>query len=77
MTAEDLRSRQARARASVLTAVIASATVRVIAVASSLSRIIMGMSVGVEGVACITVVAETLMHQDHGALPTALWHLVD
>ena len=23
------------------------------------------------------VAAKTLMHKDHGALPTALWHLVD
>jgi len=35
------------------------------------------MPVGVEGVACVSVVAKTLMHQDRGALPTALWRLVD
>ena len=43
----------------------------------SLSWVIVGASTGVEGVVCITVVAETLMHQDHGALPTSLWLLVD
>ena len=32
---------------------------------------------GIEGVACVTVVVETLMHQDRGALPTSLWFLVD
>ena len=36
-----------------------------------------GVSVGVDGVACIMVVAETLMHWDHNALPVALWRLVD
>ena len=47
VSVEGLRSRQARAQASVLTAIIASA---------------MGTSMGVEGVMCITVAAETLMY---------------
>ena len=46
----------------VLAAVVASAMMRVIAVASSLSRIIVGTSTGVEGVTRVMVVAETLMH---------------
>ena len=46
----------------VLTIVIASATARVIATASSLSWVVMGMSVGVEGVMSVMVAAETLMH---------------
>ena len=50
---------------------------RVIAVASSLSQIIVGTSAGIEGVACIIVAAEMLMHRDRGALPAALWRLVD
>ena len=67
MSAEGLRPRQARARASVLAAIIASATTRVIVMASSLSWVIVGTSASVEGVACVTFVAETLMHRDHGA----------
>ena len=51
----------------VLVVVVAFATARVIGMASSLSRIIMGMPTSIEGVACVTVAAETLMHQDHGA----------
>ena len=77
MSAEGLRPREARARAFVLAVVVASTMTRVIATASSLSRIIVGTSTGVDGVACITVAAETVMHQDHGALPATLWHLVD
>ena len=59
---EGLRSRQVRARASVLTAFIASATTRVVATASSLPLIATGTPVGIERVARITVVVETLMH---------------
>ena len=51
--------------------------VRVIAVASPLPRIAAGMPAGIEGVARITVAAETLMHRDHGAWPTTLRRLVD
>ena len=61
----------------VLAAVVVSAMARVIAVARSLSRVIVGTPASVEGVACITVVAEMLMYQDRGTLPTALWLLVD
>ena len=50
---------------------------RVIATASYLSRIIVGTPTSVKGVACITVMAKMLMHRDRGALPTALWRLVD
>ena len=77
MSSKGLRPQQARARASVLVAVIASATTRVIAMASSLSWVIVGTSAGIEGVACVTVATETLTHQDHGMLPTSLWFLVD
>ena len=61
----------------VLATVIASTTMRVIATASSLSWIVLGMSAGVEVVTCVMVAAETLMHWDHSALPAVLWHLVD
>ena len=77
VSAEGLRPQQARARASVLVAVIASATTRVIAMASSLSWVIVGTSMGIEGVVCITVAPETLMHRNRGAWPTALRRLVD
>ena len=39
----------------------------VIATVSSLSRIIVGMSAGVEGVTRLAVAAEMLMHRDYGA----------
>ena len=45
--------------------------------AISLSWVVVGASVGVEGVACVTVVAEMLTHRDRGALPASLWLLVD
>ena len=77
MSSEGVRPRLARAWASVLAAIVASTMTRVIAAASSLSRIIVGTSAGVEGVACVMVAAETLMHRDRGAPPAALWRLVD
>ena len=72
MSVEALRPRQAGAWALDLTTIVASTMMRVIAMASSLSRIIAGTSTGIEGVACITVMAETLMHRDRGALPATL-----
>ena len=77
MLTEGLRPRQARAQALVLATIVASATMRVIVVASSLSRTIVSTSAGAEGVACVTVAAEMLMHRDHSVLPAALWCLVD
>ena len=77
MPTEGLGPWQARAQASVLAAVVASTMTRVIAMASSLSRVIVGTPTDIEGVACVSVAAETLMHQDRGALSTALWRLVD
>ena len=77
MSAKGLRPQQARARASVLAAVIASTTTRVIAASSSLSWVIVGASASVEGVVCVMVAVETLMHRDCGVLPTSLWFLVD
>ena len=49
----------------------------VVAVASSLPHIAVGMPMGVEGVTRIMVAAEMLMHWDRGALPTTWSHLVD
>ena len=65
------------ARASVFTAVVASATMRVVAVASLLPRIAAGMPADIEGVERVTVETETFMHRDHGVRPAALLHLVD
>ena len=62
VSTEGLRPRQVGAQASVLAAVVASATTRVIAVASSLSWIIMSTSTGVNGVVRVMVAAETLTH---------------
>ena len=45
--------------------------------ASLLHRITVGMPKGIKGVARVTVEAEMLMHQDHGAGPTVLLRLVD
>ena len=45
--------------------------------AKSLSWVIVGTPASIEGVACVTVAAETLMHQDRGMLSAALWCLVD
>ena len=75
--AEGLRAWQARAWASVFTVVVASTTMRVIAVMGSFSRVTIGESVGVEGAACITVATEALMYLDRSTLPVALWCLVD
>ena len=48
-----------------------------IAVVGSFSWVTIGMSASIEGAACVTIVAETLMYQDRGTLPVALWCLVD
>ena len=77
MSAKGLRSRQVGARALVLAAVVASITTRVVAVASLLPHTATGTHAGVEGVARVTVEAETLMHRDRGARPAALLRLVD
>ena len=50
---------------------------RVVAMASPLPRIAVGTPTGIEGVTRVMMAAETLMHWDHDARPTALWCLVD
>ena len=77
VSAKGLRSRQVRARASVLAAIVASATMRVVAVACPLPRITAGTSTGVEGIARVMMKAEMLMHQDRDAWPATLSCLVD
>ena len=77
VSAKDRRSRQAGARASILTTVVASAMLWVVATASPLPCIAVGTPAGVEGVACVAVEAETLMHRNRGARSVALLLLVD
>ena len=75
--AKGLRAWQAEARAPVLTAVIASAASRMIAVVGSFPWVAVGAPTGVDGAACITVVVETLMYLRRNALPATLWCPVD
>ena len=77
VSAKGLRSQQVKAQASVFTAVVASATTTVVATASLLPHITMGTPAGIEGVACVTVMAKMLMHRDRGALHASLWILMD
>ena len=62
MQAEGLRAWQAEPQAPVLTALVAFAAMRVIAKMGSFSRVAVGVSMGVEGTACVMVAAEALMH---------------
>jgi hypothetical protein len=62
VSAKALRSQQVRARALVLAAVVASTMTWVVATASPFPRITIGTPVGVEGVVCVMVEAETLMY---------------
>ena len=50
---------------------------RVVATDSLLPRITAGTPAGVEGVARVTVEAETFIYWDHGAWPTTLLRLVN
>ena len=75
--AKGLRSWQARARASVLTAIVASTTMRVVAAASLLPLIAVGTPTGIQGVARVTVEDETLMHRGCGVWPATSLRLVD
>ena len=77
MSAKGLRSRQVKARALVLAAVVASSMMRVVAAASSLPRMAVGTPTGIKGVTCVMVEAEPFMHQDRNAWPTTLLCLVD
>ena len=77
VSAKGLRSRQVRAQASVLAAVVASAMMRVVAMASLLPLITIGTPAGIQGVVRVMVEAETLMYRDSGAWPIALLHLED
>ena len=77
VTAKVLRPWQARARAPVLAAVVASAALRMIAVVGSFPWVTVGVPTGVDGAACVVVAAETLMYLGCNALPAAMWCLVD
>ena len=77
MPAERLRAWQAGARAPVLAAIIASAAMGMIAVVGSLSWVDVGTSAGIEGAACVTVMAETVFYLGRSTLLATLWSLVD
>ena len=77
MLAKGLRAWQARARASVLAAVVASAASGMVAAAGRLSCVAVDAPVGVDGAAHIAVMAKTLMHRDGGGLPAAWRCLVN
>ena len=62
VSTEGLRAWQARARAPVLAAVVASTATRVIAAMGSFSWVVVGASTGLEGAACVVVAVEALMH---------------
>ena len=66
---ENLGPRQVRAWAPVFAAIVASTATRMVAVADLLSLVTPSTPAGVYGVACVTVGAETLMHQDLGEPP--------
>ena len=48
-----------------------------VATAGSLPYVAVGAPTGVDGAACIAVVAETLMHWNRGVLPVVWWYLVN
>ena len=75
VSAKGLRSRQVRARALVLATVIASTMMRVVSTSSLLPLITVGTPAGIEGVACIMVEAEMLMHRDRNTFlpPCYAW----
>jgi ketopantoate hydroxymethyltransferase len=75
--AEGLRPWQARAWALVLATIVESTVSRMIATVGSFPWVAIGASAGVDGVACVAVVVETLMYRGRSALPSALWCLVD
>ena len=77
VSAKGLRSRQVKAQALILAAVVASTTTRVVAVASLLPRITKGTPAGIEGVARVMVEAETLMHRGYDAWPVVSLRQVD
>ena len=77
VSAEGPRAWQARARARILATIIAPAASRMIAVMGSFPFVAVGAPTGVDGATHVTVVAETLMYRDSGALPVAWRRLVN
>jgi hypothetical protein len=69
VSVEGLRAWQARARAPVLDAIVASAASRMVTVAGSLTCVTMGGPVGIDGATHVAIVAKTLMYRDSGVLP--------
>ena len=50
---------------------------KVVATAGFLSLVASSTPTGIQGVTCVTVEDETLMHRGHGVPATTAWHLVD
>ena len=69
MPSEGLRTWQAGARASVFVAIVASATLGMVAAACCFSIIAMGTSLSVDDAAYVVAMAEALMYWDGGGLP--------
>ena len=77
MPTEGLRTWQAGARASVLVAIIASASSGVVAAACCFSVIAMGTFPSVDDVVYVAAMAEALMYWDGGGLPAGWRCLVN
>ena len=71
MSAEGLRSQQARAQTLILAAIVASTMSWMIAATGFFSFVAVGAPVGIIGDAHVTAMAETLMYRDSRALPVA------
>jgi hypothetical protein len=74
---EDLRAQLSRAQAPVLSAIVASTATRVVAMGGLLSLFPPSMPTSIQGVACVTDGADTLMYRDCDAPPVVARRLVD
>ena len=77
MPTEGLRAWQARARASVFIAVVASTTSRMVAMVCCFSIVAMGAFLSINDVAYVVAMAEALMYWDGGGLPAGWRCLVN
>ena len=77
MSTEGLRTWQVGARASVLVAVIAFTTSRLVATVCCFSIVTVGAFPSIDDAAYVAAMAEALMHWDGGGLPAAWRCLVD
>ena len=77
MPSEGLRTWQAKARASVFVAVVASATSGMVVTACCFSVVALGAFLSVDDVAYVAAMAEALMYWDGGGLPAGWRCLVN